>query len=365
MLREVFAGIDLGGSKARFGFFDRYCNRILNDAVVEHNGGELTNEGLADELTDGISRLWERLDKLDNINKNGLFSYMLGAIGLGSPGPLDPNKGIIENPPNLPQIKNLQIADILQKKFGVPAFLLNDADAAVVGEHAFGAGKGFQDIVMLTLGAGIGSGVIAGGKLQRGMGRGGEWGHTTMAIPEESKPGFGTCACGRTGCIEAYIGTVGLREIAADCWYYEHRGYNRQSKYNDQAVVGHLMWKAEEVAPNIAQGIREEPQSCALCVDILDRYAEYLSLAIGNIVCVHNPECVILGGGIANIGQPLMDAVNGRLKNKQDKMSGLLNGLQIKFAQLTDAGVVGAAKYAANMKLAEFHRIPGEYGLPA
>lgn len=344
MFGEVFVGIDLGGSKARFGFFDCYGNRLLSDLVVGHNGRELINDNLADELTNGINGLWERLDKLDNINKNGAFSYALNAIGLGSPGPLDPNKGIIENPPNLPQINNLNISEILQRRFGVPVFLLNDADAATIGEYAFGAGKGFKNVVMLTLGTGIGSGVIAGGRLQRGMGRGPEWGHTTMADFH-----LRVCDCGRMGCIEAYIGTRGLHKTLEEFCGTAQRHFQCQQNLVPfhKLVDEHLKWGMDEVAPRLKQGVADK---CQICETVLERYAGYLSSAIGNISCVHNPECVVLGGGIANIGQPLLDALNRHLNWRTDKMKGLLIGMQIKFALLPDAGVVGAAKYAADSK---------------
>ncbi len=346
MFREIFVGISVGVDKSRFGFFDNRGAKILNYLTIDHDGNELTNDGLADELVNGISQLWEQLGEE---NKDGQYSDLLGTIGLGIAGLFDAHRGIIESVFCMPKINNLHIFTILQKKFGGLVFLLSDADAAIVGEYNFGAGRDTKSAVMLLLGSSVGSAVLVEGKLQRGMGRGGNWGHTTMAAAPFQGHGW-PCRCGLYGCIETYLSTNGLYKLLRDFCFISQRHFNcQQNLVNFHSTVDeHLKWNVNEATLMIQHGVEK---GCQICKTIVDRYADYLVVAIGNIACVHNPECIILGGEIAGMGKVLTEMVNKHLKRRNDKIIGLLQNMHIKVAELPDAGIMGAAKYAIDSKI--------------
>ena len=189
---DLYLGIDLGGSHISGQLFDRDGKEYFPVLEVKINSN-LDSAQLISSLV--------------NVVKFGLFTAQDGgnnliATGLASPGPLNPDEGIIVSPPNLPNIRNLEVLKWLRRRTdGLEIFLLNDADAAVLGEQWLGSAEGFKDVVMLTLGTGVGSGVMAGGKLQRGQGMGGEWGHTTLFISGEQR----VCSCGRTNCLEPFL----------------------------------------------------------------------------------------------------------------------------------------------------------------
>lgn len=313
-MSELFLGIDLGGSH-------------ISSWLLDRNGKHYNP--FSELGTDSSLGRVEFLNVVEHLVLSGQrhardHEGTLVAVGFASPGPLDPNEGVIICPPNLPNLRNLEIIKLLrQHDSGLEAFLINDADAAVLGEQWLGSAQGFNNVVMLTLGTGVGSGVISGGKLQRGRGMGGEWGHTT--VWNHSNPRDRTCSCGRKNCLEAFCGAEGL--IRTYCNIFESRREDLSSEF------------VQTLSSKMKRGTDRWDQ-------LLTVYCTDLAEGIQNIVYAHDPDCVILGGGIAS------SAILYRLKNylfetkQRYGLDILLRRLEIRLACNEQPGIIGAAKYA-------------------
>ena len=298
---ELYLGIDLGGSHISGWLLDRNGNTYNPFSKRGINGAKLTITELICSLTELIRDM--------QFTAQG-YGCIIKAVGIASPGPLEPNHGIIISPPNILHIRNLKVVKLLQERIGYKTFLINDADAAVLGEAWLGAAKDFKNAVMLTLGTGVGSGIIVNGRLARGQGMGGEWGHTTLFVPWEERD----CSCGRLNCLESYLGTKGL-----------------QTTYRN-------LLKLEPP---------ESGREALLVPTVMDKYCAHLVEGIVNIVNVHHPECIILGGGL--VTSIMVEKVILQLKVYRDlKLGGLLNGLEVRSAVNPQAGIIGAAKHAIN-----------------
>ncbi len=316
---DYYLGIDLGGSGLRSGLINTGGTKILNLPEVNFKPGSLDSDGLTKLLV-------EKIESAIQMISAKMVAKKITAIGFGSPGPLDPKAGVIECPPNL-KISNFPVVEILKKEFPkIPTFLVNDADASLLGEVWKGIAHGFKDVVMLTLGTGVGSGVMADGKLQRGRGKGAEWGHATINSNETR-----ICSCGRRNCLEAFVSTRGL-----DATYSKIFGYAADPNAIKQGKVSTML----------REGLARDDGLTKLWHDVLHAYAEHLSYGLKNIINVHNPECIILGGGIIQNNRYLFDEVKEELKKMNDQMRGLVKGTKIGLAQLKRPGVIGAAKHA-------------------
>jgi len=304
-------GIDFGGSGLRTG--------LVNSKGVTHHleihkfpeNQKIDNVYLKNSLSCAIVEI-----------KEAHREHIILGIGIGSPGPLDSKFGIIECPPNLPDIQNFDVVNILKRDTQLPVFLLNDANAATIAECWIGAGRGYKDVVMLTLGTGVGSGIIAGGKLQCGKGKGGEWGHASIYIIDNPP----ICSCGELSHVESFLGTEALFRLY-------------RSVYCDH-------FKSNQIARVIHDGLKISNADSGYNI-IFDHYVRYISEALKNIVSVHHPECIILGGGIAlELGDYLVPVLEKEFVSVKGNMKVLFQGIKIKIAELDQAGVVGAAKYA-------------------
>lgn len=328
---ELYLGIDLGGSHISGWLLDRNGKKYNPFNKIGINSG-LSSEELINHLTGLI-----------NTSRAPMWNYNVLAIGLAGPGPLDPHEGVIISPPNLPNIKNLEVIKILREKIGLPAFLTNDADAAVIGEHWLGAAKDFRNVVMLTLGTGVGSGIIIGGRLRRGRGMGGEWGHTTIFSDESRK-----CSCGRINCLEAFVSTEGL--VQTYCRVFQA---DRKSIMPEEAV---------DMSKHLRAGLKSGHDKWG---QVLGFYCLHLADGIVNIANVHHPDCIVLGGGIAYevIVKKVKTTIADIVADKNYKLRGLLDGLEIRMASVEQPGIVGAAKYAMNCHEAEIEKYRAEHGI--
>lgn len=332
-MNELFLGIDLGGSHISAWLLDRKGNT--------HN--PFTRIGINPNLSS--EELVNHLMGLINTRLTPSWNYNILAIGLASPGPLDPHEGIIISPPNLPNIKNLEVVKILQEKTGLSVFLINDADAAVLGEHWLGSAQGFKNVVMLTLGTGVGSGVILNRRLQRGRGMAAEWGHTTI------KGSFNSwinridrlCSCGRFNCLESFCGTEGLAQT-----YCSVFGVRR-----------------EDLSSNFVHEISREmrkKQNDFRWYNLSEIYCRDLMEGIINIVNVHQPDCVILGGGIAY--SSMAEKVKALLQDATgNKLNILAHGVDVRAAANLQSGLIGAAKHAMDNYDTEVAKNRMEHGI--
>ena len=324
---ELFLGIDLGGSHISAWLLDRNGNT--------HN--PFTKIGINSSLSS--EELVDHLMGLINTRRTPTWNYNVLAIGLAGPGPLDPHQGVIINPPNLPNIKNLEVIKILREKTGLPAFLINDADAAVLGEQWHGSAKGFKNIVMLSLGTGVGSEVILNERLQRGRGMAAEWGHTTI-IGHNTTSSIchredRVCSCGRLNCLEAFCGTEGLAKTY--CEAFGVRRIDLSSEF------------VEEISKKMR---KHQGQGDFRWGKLIEIYCNDLAEGIINIINVHQPDCVILGGGIAF--DYIVERVKRLLQDTGNKLEIMARGGDVRVAINLQSGIIGAAKQAMDCDSANF-----------
>lgn len=236
------------------------------------------------------------------------------AVGVGAPGPLNSETGVIHTTPNIANIRSFPLARSLAERCGLPVFLENDANAALAGEQAYGAARGARDAIMLTLGTGVGGGVIASGQLVRGAsGAAGELGHI---IVERDGP---RCGCGRRGCLEAIASGPNLLQRAREAGM-----------------------SAEHPRELIAAARQGEAGARAL----LDRAGAGIGLALGILVCVLNPSICVIGGGLGMAAWPLLrEAAEEGLRQACFAVGA--EALELRSAALgNDAGALGAAHLA-------------------
>ena len=309
VLNNYVLAADIGGTNTRM-------------AVVNTEGEILTllkkptfcKEGRDEMIKFLISFLME------TIKESGLDTHEICGIGIGFPGPLDAVKGIIFNPPNLSGWSNVPLKDILEDEFKLPVSVENDANAAALGEWWKGAGVGANSLICITLGTGVGGGIILDGNVLHGTSwMAGEIGHTTVI-----RDGL-LCTCGNMGCLEAYVSARGImkRVQIALC---KDNATNETEDKMDLERVSELASQGDEVMSNI---IKET--------------GIILGIAIANLANLLNPEVVVLFGGVTNLGDKLIKPVKEEVHKRAFKEA--TESLKIEISKLGDkSGVLGAAK---------------------
>ena len=312
-------GIDLGGTNIAVGL----CNEALK--IIDKGSVPTLGTRPGEEIVKDMAKLTE-----DIIKRNGLTVDDIDYVGIATPGTANGKTGIVEYANNLP-FKNFPIADLFKKHLSVKRVIIdNDANAAALGEALAGAAKDAQSTIMITLGTGVGGGIILDGKIFAGGMNcsGAELGHTVIAA------GGRQCSCGRRGCFEAYSSATALTEITKE----------KMRELELKGISSLLFKEAEKegkvsarTAFNAADGGDEYAK------EIVKFYIEHLAIGITNMINIFQPEVVCIGGGVSNQGDslllPLIDIVNveqySRANAKKSK---------IVIATLgNDAGIVGAA----------------------
>ena len=313
MTTPVAAGIDLGGTN-------------LKGAAVDVQGSVLVKRAVPSEFSrgpraviDDMVRLIDELLAELTVDRSALVG-----VGIGSPGPLSIRRGRIIHAANLPGWKGVDVRDLSCQDIGTPVVLENDGNAAAFGEHWVGAGRGAGDLVLLTLGTGVGAGVVLDGELLHGHHENAaELGH--MVIVPDGR----SCPCGQRGCLEQYASArgVALRAIEA-----VHRG-------EPSELSARLEGDADVDAAEVAELAKRGDD---LCARVWDDACRYLGIAIVNIQHAYNPAMVLLGGGMSQAGGFLLD----RVKKHHASLQWTLHddAPDIALASLGyDAGVIGAA----------------------
>lgn len=313
-----YVGIDLGGTNIAAGIVDENYNIIVKGSVP--TGAEREGELVIKDMGKLCS---------DLVEKAGISIDEIEYAGIASPGTVKPETGYIEYANNL-NFKNFPIADILKKYFPVKRVLVeNDANAAAKGEAVAGAAKGVKDAVMITLGTGVGGGIIIDGKVYAGFNHaGGELGHTV--IEYNGRP----CSCGRRGCWEAYSSATGLinmtREKIDEC------------KANGRAtIMTEMVEKDGKVSGKTAFAAMK--QGDAAGAEVVDMYVSYLACGISNMINTFMPKILVIGGGVCNEKEHLLNPLNAKIAGEiyGDDAS---ESTEIKTAILgNDAGIIGAA----------------------
>ena len=308
----IAIGIDIGGTSIKGAAVDSNGRvyETFSMPFIKGEVGEVTIRKLAEIVKEYISA-----HKLEN---------KIAGIGIGSPGTLDVKNGVVNYANNLGW-NDLHVADIMHEILPYPVRLTNDANAASLGEAKYGAGKAYETIIMLTLGTGVGGGIIINGKLFEGNeGKGGELGHEVIVVDGEP------CTCGRRGCLETYASATALIRETKKAMYANKRS---------------LLW---EICPEIELVSGKTPFEAAKQGDIvankvLDNYVKYLGEGILNFCNTFRPNVIVLSGGVANAGKFLFDKLN---KYVEDRYYGYKSTPAVKIvpAELGyDSGKIGAA----------------------
>ena len=302
-------GVDLGGTTVKLAFFDETGNLLHKweiPTVTENNGSRILPD-IADAL-EGYLR------------ENGIDKSQVIGVGIGVPGPVD-GKGLVNRCINLGWgVFNIQ--HTLSGLTGLPVKAGNDANVAALGEAWKGGGNGCDNMVMATVGTGVGGGIIIDGRPVSGVhGAGGEIGHLVLE-PEETE----ICPCGKYGCVEQYCSATGIVRIA-------------KRYLAEKETPSSLREKDELTCKDVFDAGKAGD---ALALEILERVYDYMGQFLANVCCVVDPEIVVLGGGVSKAGQSLLDGA----KRYFDKyIFHASRGVRFALASLgNDAGAYGAFK---------------------
>jgi len=309
--------VDIGGTKMITGVFDESGAMLSRIYCLTFAG-----EGPAGV----IRRLNEVIDQA--IKKAGLKRGQIGGISVAAAAIIDINRGLVTEAPNLPRWHNVPLPALIAKEFNLPVFLLNDASAAALGELRRGAGKGLNNLIYITVSTGIGGGIIIGGELYNGTdGCAAEIGHMVIEIDGP------LCSCGRRGCFEALASGTAIGRMARE-------RIERGETSIMCALAGNNI---ENVTSETVH--RAARKGDLLALDVIRAAADYLGIGLANLVNILNPQMIIVGGGVSNMGAMLMGPVRKSMKAHAFKLPA--NTVRIvRPALRTDAGLIGAAEYA-------------------
>ncbi len=278
-MKPYAVGIDVGGTKIAAGVLDRSMN-VLSVHVTKEHAGQLPAQ-----VVDTIERAyWETL------NQARIPPSDIAGIGLSFAGHTDGRRGVVLTSSNMPEWDQVPLRDIVAKRLDQHVLLDNDANLAAVAEHRYGAGRGAADLVYITFSTGVGMGILVNGKLYQGhTGTAGEIGHTVVEADGRR------CSCGKRGCIMAYACGIALRNRAWERIQAGEETALRDVAWDDpQLINGELICEVATRGDPVAQ-------------DLIISTGRYLGIALSTVVQVLNPELIVIGGGLTNIGSMLLD----------------------------------------------------------
>ena len=291
-------------------------------AVVNENGDILTLLKKSTHCKEGMEEMVRFIVSfaVETIEKSKLPKEEICGMGIGFPGPLNAGTGTIFNPPNLNGWDNVPLRAILEKEFKVPVAIENDANAAALGEWWKGAGSGTDSLFCITLGTGVGGGIVIDRKVWHGASSiAGEIGHTTV-IRDGIK-----CTCGNAGCLERYACSGGILKRVNNALLKEGNNGSLQP-LTDLKQVSQMVIQGNEIVLNV---IKET--------------GVILGIAIANVANLLNPEMIVLFGGVTNLGEHLVVPLKEEVKMRAFKKA--TESLRIELSQLGDnSGILGAAR---------------------
>lgn len=309
----VAIGVDIGGTSVKLGLVDSK-GRILARETFQ-SGRSSGRETILAGLSACVGRLAAEARRR---------KLPLAGIGIGAPGPIDVERGIVYFFPNLPGWKNTPLKKILEKKLHMPVRLDNDANAMALGEFTFGAGKGVSDGLALTLGTGVGGGIVLGGKLFHGPAySAAEIGH--LVINEDGP----RCGCGNNGCIETYVGNS-----------YFAREVRRRLDAGEKSVLKKWLAEGKELSPYLTWQAAQKGD--AFACRFWEETGAHLGTALAGLVNILNPSLIVLGGGIAQDKPRFLASVVRAIRRKAFPIAA--RSVKVVPAKLgTDAGIIGSA----------------------
>ncbi|SHG99602.1 ROK family protein [Tepidibacter thalassicus] len=314
-MKNLYCAIDLGGTKINIGIMTK-DGEVLDNIKIPTE----VEKGPENALNNIKNTIYELLNRL-NLKKEDLKG-----IGIGSPGPLDSERGVIIESANLKGWKNVEVVKALSEDFkDIPIKLENDGNAAALGEYLFGFGKNSRNFIYITVSTGVGGGAIIDGKLQRGANSNAfEVGHTIISINGPK------CNCGNNGCLEAFASGTAIERIAEEKLLQGNESLISQIK-------GEGKLKAEHVFEAAKKGDK-------LALEIVENEGYYLGIGLFNIIALYNPEKISIGGGVSNCLDMFYDKMISTINSMSLKPSREI--CEIKKAQREDCGLVGAGALA-------------------
>lgn len=309
---KYYIGIDLGGTNIVAGVVNEEYE-IISKAKTPTNRPRSAKEICLDMANMA----------LEAVKKAGLKISDIESVGVGAPGSVNSDTGVISFSNNL-DFHDAPIADYIREVIDLPVYVENDANAAAYGEFVAGSAKGTKDAVCITLGTGVGGGIIIGGKIYSGFNyAGAEIGHTVVEVDGPQ------CSCGRKGCFEVYSSATGLIRMTK-----EALDANPDSKMHEMMdgdhVSGRLAFNAMRAGDEAAKGV-------------VDKYVKYLAAGIANTINIFQPEVLCIGGGVCNEGDALLIPLKA-LISKEIYTRNSDENTKIVIASLgNDAGIIGAA----------------------
>ena len=317
-MKPYVIGLDLGGTNSVFGIVDAR-GEIKATTAIKTSGFE-TAEAYVAACVEALQPIIEQVGGIDTIK----------AMGVGAPN-ANYYKGTIEYAPNLPWAHDtiVPLGDMFSKALGVPVALTNDANAAALGEMVYGVARGMKNFIVITLGTGVGSGIVVNGQLLYGHdGFAGELGHVTMVRGEEGR----SCGCGRTGCLEAYCSATGVARTARELL----------AKTNRPSLLREI--EAEKITSldvSIAAGKGDE-----LAKEIYDFTGHMLGEACADFAAFSSPEAFIFFGGMVKAGELIMKPIREAydkhvMRIFKGKAKFLVSGLDGASAAVLGASAVG------------------------
>ncbi|AMM52465.1 glucokinase [Rufibacter sp. DG15C] len=317
-MKDVILGIDIGGTNTKFGFLDR-------DGISLAQGELSTNEG--ETVHDFLRTLYQEVQtKFKKIEDE---ATLIG-VGVGAPN-ANYYTGTIEEAPNLKWHGSVPLVELLHQYFKMPVFLTNDANAAAIGEMVYGGAKNMRNFVVITLGTGLGSGLVVNGQLVYGHdGFAGEIGHTLVNVNGRGR----MCGCGRKGCLETYVSATGIKrtvyKLLADSTDYSEL---RSVSFND--LTAEMITQAAKRGDKIA-------------IDAFEYTGKVLGMKLADTVAHLSPEAIFLFGGLVRAEEFLFDPVRYHMEKNllhvfKNKVKILPSGLG-----LNNTAIMGAAALAWN-----------------
>jgi len=314
---DLILGVDLGGSKILTAVTNSQGKMLSRDhSITPASKGY---EAVIQSILESVHRALEQAE---------VAISELAAIGVGAPGLSNPETGILFTSPHLPGWRDVPLRNIMQEKLGKKTFLINDANAAALGEFYFGAARGVRNFIYITLSTGIGGGIVVDGKIYTGaIGAAGEVGHMTI---DDDGP---ICNCGNRGCWETLASGTALAREAR----------HRIKEGVGTSILEYVEGDVEKVTAQVIHSAAEQGDS--LAKELIDRTGYYVGVGLANLINIFNPELIVIGGGLSNIGDMLLKPAFKTAGERAYKET--FQAVRFVSAELgRNSGVLGAAAFA-------------------
>jgi len=312
MKEKLIVGVDLGGTKI--------------DAILSDDCGNIRKRELKEtHANEGPNAVIKRIV---NAVKAVSLDSKIAAVGIGAAGIINVETGLITTSPNLPGWHNVKLKDILERELGIKTFVDNDATVAAIGEHKFGIAIGCDHFICVTLGTGIGGGIVTNGQIYRGISGGaGEIGHMTIDV---NGP---LCACGNRGCWEAMAsGTALEREAKAKIAAGIKTTIPKYTRGSDGRISAKSIYLAAQDGDSLAKGLIKE-------------LGFYVGVGLANLVNIFNPQLIVISGGVARMGDMLLEPARKTVRERAFELSAKAARVEVSSLGY-DAGPLGAVALA-------------------